>query len=107
MKEISVIRFNQDIPWWRDRKIFVQVLSFSPNTIKQIISSDGTRVIWYFDTHQYTLRPPGDMSYSLRCKRFAGEFGKKELFLQIKEFYPEDFQFFLWHPEVEFGIWNE
>lgn len=102
MKKISVLRETSQFRWWGEETIFILTRDYNHKYISRIASSDGNVLIWGCDTYSGYIK----VGRTYDNYDFSNSFRKKDFFLIMKDLYPEEFEFFLWHPEVEYGEWN-
>ena len=84
----------------------INIYMVSPPRINHIISinSDDT-IMWkvnfflYRNTFtSYIISPSAKRTLYINMEEFLSD---------LKKIYPEDYEFFLWHPSAANGIWNE
>lgn len=107
-KEILVVEDDQTPVEDQRNKIIVlqepsrRNIGIFPKPELDITAFDhGADICWSIWTHSrlYTIFD--------KASRTFVDLKTKEAFLEkIKENYPEDFDFFLWHPEIFSGKWN-
>ena len=107
MKKILITNQSPLLFFGSEALIIIQLSIIDPSFVNQVVSFDGIKIIWSFGPSQYAIRPLEDFGYYVYLNYFSKDFSKKNFISQIKELYPEDFEFFLWHPEVEYGVWNK
>lgn len=102
MKKISVLRESGQIRWWDEEAISIKTRDYNHKYIARMLSSNGSIAIWGCDTYSGYIR----VGKTYQTYDFNNSFRMKDFILIIKDLYPEEFEFFLWHPEVEYGEWN-
>jgi hypothetical protein len=100
MKEITI---GPDCPLIPN---MINIYMTFPPSINHIISinSDDT-VIWKIQYHRerhsykhYIISPSAKRTLYINMEEFLSD---------LKKIYPEDYEFFLWHPEAINGEWNQ
>lgn len=119
MRKIITLDSMSHIP--QEEAIFVFL---SPRGLSKVVSTesiyirDGNKVLsvgktrWATkafgimnDSPQYGILHPDDIS---KQKLFYSRSLTKDAFIsRLQEWYPDDYEFFLWHPEVLNGKWNK
>jgi hypothetical protein len=98
MKPIFTCSNRRNVQF-RKPGIYVVLPFHEPNDVDSVISWNGKQTLWLFDARD-----------SWKIYTFGGEikFGlsQNEFLEKLRIFYPEDFSFFLWHPEALNGEWT-
>jgi len=107
MKPVKVYDGVSDIPWWRERAIFITRYPQYKDSFQSVVASNGKLIVWGFGIHNYTIRNPGDKDINCSWRSFGAEMSRDQFFLRIADWYPEDFEIFIWHPELKYGNFIE
>lgn len=123
MKKVQTLNYLSALPIEDGISVFLNSRSLNSNRdYFKVLSHEGLdfkdgkyvwvgnddRILWGIDSIKITVRYGVLHPDDLGRKKFAYDLNlNKESFLSIiKEWYPDDYDFFLWHPEVLESKWN-